>query len=82
MQTVLKLVIDSDATRLEFAEKVWYLSAMKESREALEAGRLKNLGVEERDQLIVVVGRAKSGIQKFFRRDYLPVLIASSESLS
>ena len=51
---------------------------MKEKREALEAGRLKKLCVEERDQLIVVVGRAKSGIQKFFGKDYLPVLIGSS----
>ena len=40
-------------------EKFWYLSAIKETCEAKEAGRLKNIFVEERDQLIVFVGKAQ-----------------------
>ena len=77
-QILLKLVIDSDAIRLELAEKLWFRSAMKETITALEAGRLKNLNVEEKDGLIVVAGRAKSGIQRFVGKNYLPVLIGSS----
>jgi len=78
VQTLLKLVVDSDATRLELAERLWFLSTMKETNAAREAGRLKNLCVEEKDRLIVVTGRAKSGLQKFFGKEYLPVLIGSS----
>ena len=77
-QILLKLVIDSDATRLELAERLWFRSAMKETVTARELGRLKNLNVEEKDGLIVVSGRAKSGLQKFFGKNYLPVLIGSS----
>ena len=51
---------------------------MKETVTARELGRLKNLNVEEKDGLIVVSGRAKSGLQKFFGKNYLPVLIGSS----
>ena len=78
VQTLLRLVIDSDATRLELAERLWFLSAMKETVEAQQAGRLKSLCIEEKDRLLVVTGRAKNGLQKFFGKNYLPVVMGSS----
>ena len=36
------------------------------------------LCVEERDGLIVVVGRANTGLQKFYGKDFLPVLMGKS----
>ena len=69
VQTLLRLVIDSDATRLELAERLWFLSAMKETVEAQQAGRLKSLCIEEKDRLLVVTGRAKNGLQKFFGKN-------------
>ena len=59
-QILLKLVIDSDAIRLELTERLWFLSAMKETITVCEVGRLQNFNVEEKDGLIVVAERAKS----------------------
>ena len=51
---------------------------MKETREALAAGRLKKLCSEERDNLVVVVGRASVGLHKICGKEYLPVVMAKS----
>ena len=62
----------------EEAEQVWYRYAMKETREAQQNGKLKHLYLEERKGIIVVVGRAKAGLQKLFGKDCLPVLMSRS----
>ena len=69
---------DDIASRFEAAEQLWFKFAMVETKEAQENGRLKNLLVEERDGVIVVVGRSKKGIQKLLGKDCLPVLMSKS----
>ena len=68
----------SEAAKLEASEKVWYRYAMKDTLTALEQGKLDHLFCEERDGMIVVVGRAQHGLQKLSGKDFLPVVINSS----
>ena len=72
-----RVVVDS-ATKFELAERVWFQYSMKDTRLASEEGKLKSLFIEERDGLIVVVGRAQKGLQKLFGKDSLPVLMRKS----
>ena len=60
---------------VEAAENLWFKQAMSETRAAVKEDKLKSLLVEERDGLIVVVGRAKTGMSKFLGKEYLPVLM-------
>ena len=66
------------AHRLDRAEFLWFKFAMKETRQAQSEGRLKKLCIEERNDLIVVVGRASAGLFRFCGKDYLPVVMAKS----
>ena len=75
---ILKLGIINDAAMLTLAERAWFLQAMPETREAQKKGSLDSLCVEERDGLLVVTGRAKTGMQKFFGKEFLPILVAKS----
>ena len=77
-QAFSTLNIDNEAIRIQLAEKLWFLDAMEMTRDANSNGRLSSLCAEERDGLIVVCGRAKAGLQKFFGKDYLPVLMGRS----
>ena len=66
----------SDAvSTLRHAKKLWFLSAMKDTRTALEQGKLRELDIHESDGLKVVVGRAAVGLQKFFGKPFLPVIM-------
>ena len=65
-------------SRFEKAEFLWFSYAMKETRQAQSDGRLKKLCTEERDGLIVVVGRASAGLFRFCGKEYLPVVMAKS----
>ena len=42
----------------ECEEKLWFLHSMSDTQDAAKDGKLKSLLVEERDGLIVVIGRA------------------------
>ena len=70
--------VRDEAAKLDIAERVWFRDAMKDTRNAAEHGKLKSLFCEERDGMVVVVGRANHGLQKLFGKDFLPVLIGSS----
>ena len=70
--------ITDNSARLEVAEKVWFRQAMEDTRLAVSEGKLKSLCVEERDGLIVVVGRARTGMQNLLGKEYLPVLMRKS----
>ena len=68
----------SDASLLERAEMLWFRYAMKETKKAHSDGHLKKLYLEERDGLIVVVGRASAGLSRICGKGYLPVMMANS----
>ena len=51
---------------------------MKETKKAQSDGHLKKLYLEERDGLIVVVGRASAGLSRICGKGYLPVIMAKS----
>ena len=51
---------------------------MKDTGAAADNGKLKSLFTEEREGMIVVVGRAKHGLRKLFGKEYLPVLVSKS----
>ena len=57
---------------------MWFRYAMDDTATAKENGKLDHLFTVERDNLIVVVGRAKVALQKFFGQDSLPVIIGST----
>ena len=68
----------SDASMLVRAEMLWFRYAMKETKKAQSDGHLKKLYLEERDGLIVVVGRASAGLSRICGKGYLPVIMAKS----
>ena len=63
---------------IEAAKRQWFLSAMPETVAAKKAGRLKELDVREIDDMYVVCGRASTGLQKFFGKNYLPVIMGTT----
>ena len=63
---------------LDQAKNLWYLTSMKETQEAIDAGKLRDLDIRDSNGLKVVVGRAKAGLQKFFGKDSLPVIMGST----
>ena len=66
------------ALLLQHAKKLWFISAMPATIAAVNAGRLRELDIQEIDGLKVVQGRAASGMQKFFGQNSLPVIMAST----
>ena len=68
----------SDASLIERAKRLWFLSAMPDTIKALTAGKLRELDVRTVDGLQVIQGRAAAGLQKYFGAGHLPVIMASS----
>ena len=75
---LLKRAVENQSAKIELAERAWYRHAMKDTRHALKGGKLRYLLCEEREGMIVVIGRAKHGLQKFFGKNYLPVIMSHS----
>ena len=73
-----KRSINDEAAGLVIAERVWFRHTMVETATAIENGKLKHLCTVEREDLIVVVGRAKTGLHKFFGKDFLPVIMGTT----
>ena len=72
-------VADSTAARtLSHAKRLWFLSAMPTTVEAMKAGKLRELDVREIDGLHVIQGRASTGMLKFFGQNYLPIIMGST----
>ena len=70
-------VIDNSAI-VDSAERLWFLYAMEDTSTARDRGKLKSLFVDEKDGLIVVIGRAKTGMSKVFGKEFLPILMKTS----
>lgn len=64
-------------TSRELAVRYWYKVSMGATRQAQAAGRLKELTLEEYDGMLVLRGRATSGLLKLLGAAYLPVLMSS-----
>ena len=75
---LLKRALENQSAKIEIAERAWYCHAMKDTRHALKDGKLRYLLCEEREVMIVVIGRAKHGLQEFFGKNYLPVIMSHS----
>ena len=63
--------VHSQSAKIEIAEKTWFRQAMKDTRSAVRSGQLNHLLCEEGEGMIVVIGRAKHSLQKFFGKNYL-----------
>ena len=50
---------------------------MPATGDAVMAGRLKELTLVEEQGMLVIRGRASSGLRELFRADYLPVVMSS-----
>ena len=61
--------------RVAIAKNLWFRSVMDDTNDALVNGKLKELDVKDIDGLKVVLGRAEIGLQKFFGKNYLPVIM-------
>ena len=70
--------VTDNAAIIDRAEKLWFLHSMSDTQDAAKDGKLKSLLVEERNGLIVVIGRANKGINQLLGKDYLPVLTRQS----
>ena len=57
------------------ARVLWFRSVMKDTDEACQQGKLRELDIQERNGMKVVVGRAKEGLREFYGQNYLPVIM-------
>ena len=65
--------------RTTYAKTLWFRSVMKETQEAKKCGRLKELDVRERDDgLLVIVGRAQTGLLNLYGTSSLPVIMGNT----
>ena len=63
---------------IEASKRLWFISAMGATIEALKAGKLKELDVRDVDGMKVVCGRASAGLQNFFGKNHLPILMGNT----
>ena len=66
------------SSMVEEAKRLWFLSAMGETVEAQNAGKLRELDLKDVNGLKVICGRASVGMQNFLGSNYLPVIMAST----
>ena len=64
-------------TSRDLAVRYWFKVSMEATRTAQSAGRLKELTLVEHEGMLVVRGRAASGMLKLLGAEYLPVLMSS-----
>ena len=64
-------------TSKELATRFWYRVSMPATRKALTAGRLKELTIQEEQGMLVIKGRAQTGIKQLLGVEFLPVLMSS-----
>ena len=64
-------------TSRDMAITFWYKASMQATRHAARAGRLKKLTMVDEQGMLVIRGRARTGMKQLFGADYLPVLMAS-----
>ena len=70
----------SASKRIIDAKNLWFRTIMKDTNEALEKGKLRELDVKDKCGLSVVVGRAETGLQTFFGKNYLPVIMGHTRT--
>ena len=70
--------VSSATQRISDAKVLWFLTVMKNTTEAMANGKLKELDVQEKDGMKVVVGRAQTGLQHFFGKGYLPIIMGDT----
>ena len=63
-------------TSRDMAIRFWFKAAMPATRQAAKAGRLRELTMVEEQGMLVIKGRARSGMRELFGADFLPVLMA------
>ena len=64
--------------RMIQAKIIWFRTVMNKTTEALEKKKLKELDIQDRNGLKVVVGRAQTGLAHFFGKDHLPVIMGET----
>ena len=67
----------------EFAILFWIRVAMPFTNKAASEGKLKHLSPYQHpvhSDILVVTGRASSGLQRYFQKDYLPILMSKTRT--
>ena len=65
-------------TSREMAVLFWFRVSMTATRKAVVAGRLKELTLQEEQGMLVIRGRAVSGMLELLGAEYLPVVMSST----
>ena len=60
------------------SQRLWFLSVMSDTHAAVKTGRLKELNIQKVDGIVFVQGRASTGMEKFFGKSALHVLMGST----
>ena len=68
----------NDQSTIDAAKHLWFLSEMPATIDAMKEGKLRELDIREVEGLKVVCGRAATGLQKFFGKNYLPVIMGNT----
>ena len=69
----------SMSAQIGYAKILWFRTVMHKTREAMNNGRLKELNVRERDDgILVMVGRAQTGLQNLYGTNSLPVIMGDT----
>ena len=78
--TAIQAIKDRHDTQNAFtsAKKLWFLSAMAETASAQASGKLRELDLRTMDVLLVVCGRASTGLQCYLESNFLPVIMGST----
>ena len=63
-------------TGRDMAIRFWYQQAMTSTIEAMKKGKLRELTIQEKHGMLVIVGRANAGMRQLLGADYLPVVMA------
>ena len=64
-------------TSRDLAVRFWFRISMPATRQAVAAGKLKELTLQEEQGMLVIRGRAMSGMKQLLGAEFLPVLMAS-----
>ena len=65
-------------TSRDLAVRFWFQVSMSSTREAMVAGKLKELTLQEEQDMLVIKGRAVAGMKQVLGTEFLPVLMPSA----
>ena len=74
----IRTEVSTASERLSEARTLWFRTVMSQTVDAIKDGKLKELDIQDKNGLKVVVGRAKAGLCHFFGKGSLPVIMGDT----